>query len=164
MIEAEQKALQRAKELLRTVRHAAIATVNSDGSPHNSPCYFLYRPDLKFLYLATHPDAQHTRNLLRTGQMFVVLYDAFERGGLYIRAEEPKELSGRNLHAALDINNQARARDGRSPLDINYYQSGEQRMYSAVPINFWVNSSQRDANGKIIKDYRFEVTAEQLLQ
>lgn len=164
MVEAEQKALDRARELLQTVRHAAMATVNADGSPHNSPYYFLYEPSLKYLYWGTHPESQHTQNLLRTGQLFVVLYDAFERGGLYIQVENPEELSGESLQEALDINNKARARDGRPALGIKYYQESPQRMYRAVPTKFWTNTSERGSNGMIVKDYRFEITPEQLLQ
>jgi hypothetical protein len=156
--------INRARELLRTVQHAAMATVNEDGSPHNTPYFFMYGEDLSRLYWGSHPEAQHSKNIQRTGQIFVVLFEAKAGGGLFIRADQAKELEGDELKQALNAHNNARAKIGKEPLSLSYYGSDSpQRMYSAVPINFWVNMAERDQNSRVLRDYRQEISREDLL-
>lgn len=80
------EAKKRITELLINNRHACMATVNEDGSPHNTPFFFVYRQDLRRIYWGSHPTAQHSQNLLRTGKAFIVLYDSDrpKQGGLYL--------------------------------------------------------------------------------
>lgn len=157
--------IERARELLGTARHASMATVNDDGSPHNTPYFFMYDDTLDHLYWGSHPESQHSKNLLRTGQLFVVLYDMMERGGLYIRAEQGHMVEGEELAKALDVHNKFRARDGKLPIPEAYYAGTKspQRMWTAVPTNFWVNGVERDADGWIARDIRIEVEAKDLL-
>jgi hypothetical protein len=144
--------LTRAVELLSTVRHATMATVNADGSPHNTPFFFLYSPDLRYIFWGSHPAALHSQNVARTGQIFVVLYDAVERGGLFIRADEARAVEGDELV------------EGKDPLPISYYQGDKpQRMYRAATQQFWTNGSERDEQGLLVRDVRFEIGREQLL-
>lgn len=153
----------RAKELLETIRHAAMATVNEDGTPHNTPYFFMHDTDLDNLYWGSDETSQHSQNVGRTGEIFVVLYEASERGGLYIKAINAHELSGEDLNIALKVHNGYRARAGKEPLDLPYYEAGPQRMYSAKPVQFWVNDSERNTEGLITREYRQELTKEQLL-
>jgi hypothetical protein len=155
----------RARELLRTARHAAMATVNADGSPHNTPYFFMCDDTLEHLYWGSHSESQHSKNILRTGQVFVVLYDMRERGGLYIRAEQAHMVEGEESAAALAVHNKLRARDGRPPIPDTYYADTKnpQRMWGAVPTNFWVNGAERDADGWITRDIRVEIWAKDLL-
>jgi len=160
-----EKHIARAKELLQTVRHATMATVNDDGSPHNTPFYFLHDDKLKYIYWGSHPDSQHSKNVLRTGQIFVVLYDAIKRGGLYIRAEQGQSLQGTALDEALRVHNQFRAKEHQMPLERNYYSGvSPQRMWSAQTVSFWVNGVERDEKGLVIKDIREEISAEDVLK
>ena len=164
MIKTLDERIQRAKELLRTVRHASMATVNEDGSPHNTPFLFLHDDKLTYIYWGSHPDSQHSKNILRTGQIFVVVYDAIERGGLYIRAEGGHPLEGKEMDAALAVHNQFRAREKKSPLKLSYYTGNSpQRMWSAKTVEFWVVDDEKDANGHLIKDYRRKITVTDLL-
>jgi hypothetical protein len=156
--------IERAKHLLNTVRHAAMATVNEDGSPHNTPYFFMCSPDLRYLYWGSHPQSQHSQNVLRTGQLFVVLYDAIERGGLFIRADEGHPVEGEELERALEVHNARRIAEGSQPLSIDYYQdTAPQRMWMATTRQFWTNDAERDADGLVIRDIRTEITREQLL-
>ena len=41
---AESDAIIKARELLQTTRHAAMATINVDGTPHNTPFFLSYNP------------------------------------------------------------------------------------------------------------------------
>lgn len=164
MNEDKKRRILRAKELLKTVRHAAMATVNEDGSPHNTPFRFLYDPKLEYIYWGSHPESVHSLNIIRTGQIFVVLYDAIQTGGLYIKAENGHVLKGEELKKALAVHNAARLKEGSQPLELTYYTgANSQQMWSAKITNFWVNGSVRDANGLIIRDDRQEITAKDLL-
>jgi hypothetical protein len=155
--------IARAKDLLVTINNAAMATVNADGSPHNTPYFFMRSPDLTKLYWGSHPSSLHSQNVLRTGQIFVVLYDAMERGGLYIRADDAHIAEGDELVEALHIHNERRVRNGKSPLLIDYYQTGEQRMWVATTRQFWTTMVERDAAGHVIRDSRIEIQREDLI-
>ena len=69
MTEDLENKIKRAKELITTSRHISIATVNEDGSPHNSPVRFLYDPKLEYIYWGSHPDSIHSKNITKTGQL-----------------------------------------------------------------------------------------------
>jgi hypothetical protein len=42
--------IEQAKHLLNDVRFAAMATVNEDGTPHNTPYFFMYDETITHLY------------------------------------------------------------------------------------------------------------------
>jgi len=156
--------LARAKQLLNTVRHAAMATVNADGSPHNTPYFFMHSSDLRYLYWGSHPDSLHSQNVLRTGQVFVVLYDAMERGGLFIRADEAHPVEGEELDGALEIHNARRLAEGSQPLSIDYYRNtAPHGMWMATTRQFWTNDAERDKDSLVIRDIRVEISRKQLL-
>jgi hypothetical protein len=142
-----------------------MATVNEDGSPHNTPYFFMRDDSLEHLYWGSHPDSQHSQNVARTGQIFVVLYDALERGGLYIEADDGHVAEGEELETALAVHNALRAKEGREPLPISYYQGDKpQRVYVATTRRFWVNGTERGVDELIIRDVRYEISREDLLQ
>lgn len=156
--------LKRAKELLKKIRHAAMATVNKDGSPHNTPYKFMYSNDLKYLYWGSHPDSMHSQNVLRTGQLYVVLYEANEKGGLYIEASGGKVLQGKELKDALAVHNLIRRKEGKPDIPLSYYTGkSPQKMWSAKITNMWVNSTKRDVEGNLTKDFRLKINSKDLL-
>lgn len=155
---------KRAKELLKAAKHGAMATVNEDGTPHNTPFYLILDDKLRRVYFGSHPDSLHSQNVVRTGNMFVVVYDMIEKGGLYMQAVNGHELSGEELTQGLVVHNAMRKRDGKGPIDQAYYEGDNpQRMYGADLVAFWVNVAGRDANGYIAKEYRHEIKPEDLL-
>jgi hypothetical protein len=166
MDEVVRQGTERARELLRTARHAAMATVNEDGTPHNTPFFLMLDDALEHVYFGSHPDSVHTKNVVRTGQMFVVVYDMIERGGLYMQVAGGRELAGEELESGLAVHNATRARNGKEPLPLSYYQGDNpQRMYGADLAHFWINVAMRDlATGKITKEYRHEITPTDLTQ
>jgi hypothetical protein len=155
--------IERARELLKTVRHASMATVNEDGTPHNTPYFFMYDKALKYLYWGSHPDSQHSKNIMRTGRIFVALYDGNVRGGLYFEAHDAHPTSGNEFKAGLVVHNQARARFGKNALTAEYYKNSPQKIYRADIGRMWVNYNERGADGLVIRDYRHEITAADLL-
>jgi hypothetical protein len=149
--------LERVRELLTTVRHVAIATVNDDGSPHNSPVFAAVDDQLR-VYWASRTDPQHSRNIARTGQAFIVLFDSIgEGGGLYlksrVRALEPNEVS-----EGLITFNATRKRCEKAEVSAEMLNSTSQRLYCAEPEQMWVNLAERDESGCVVRDYRYEIS------
>lgn len=165
MDEQVRERIERAKELLATVRHAAMATVNEDGSPHNTPYHFMCSTDLRYLYWASSPESVHSQNMARTGQIFVVLFDSMDRGGgLYIRADDAHIAQGGELAAALEGYNAKRLAAGKEPLQVSDYSGDNpQRMYMATTRQCWVNGSVHASNGQVLGDSRREISREDLL-
>jgi predicted pyridoxine 5'-phosphate oxidase superfamily flavin-nucleotide-binding protein len=150
--------IARAKELLATAQNAAMATVNEDGSPHNTPFFFIHDDALEYVYWGSHPGSLHCKNALRTGQIFVVLYDMNKGGGLYIKANNAAVLTGVDLEKGLAIHNAFRVRNGKEPLGLDYYTTAsEQRMYRAKTTSFYVNSATRNDTGRLLQDVRYEI-------
>jgi hypothetical protein len=157
--------IARANVLLAVCKHAAMATVNEDGSPHNTPFMFMRDKDLKHVFWGSHPDSVHSQNILRTGQLFIVLYEADERGGLFIQAEQGHITHGDELTLALAIHNQLRLDRGQDTLSLEYYSGDSpQRMWSADITRLWVNGTLRGGDGHIVRDMRTEISAQDVLR
>lgn len=158
------ESIARVKELLQTVRNAAMATVNEDGSPHNTPFHYSIDETREHIYAASSPEAQHSRNLARTGQAFIVIYDPSAPNGLYMQAENAHELSGSELQQGLEVWNAQRAREGRPPLDRSLFSDeSPQRMYRFDIVGYATNHSERNAAGIIVRDIRVPIHREDLL-
>ena len=102
--------LNRAKELIHTSRHIALDTTNADDSPHNSPMRFLYDEKLE--------------NILRTGQLFGVLFDRIEFGGVFMKCEGGHILEGKELEVGLEITNSSRKQEQKEKITLDYYGAG----------------------------------------
>lgn len=158
-----QQRIDRAKELLKTIRHAAIATVNEDGTPHNTPVFFMHDQELEHMYWGSSPESQHSRNISRNGAIFVVLYEANFGGGLFMKAQA-RIATSEELSKAIAIHNESYVRKDRPPIQKGDYTGDAlQRMYIAQPEKFWVNLSECGPNGNITKDYRYEIKKEDIL-
>lgn len=156
--------MQQVKALLHTVRFASMATVNEDGSPHNTPLLFIPDPAFRHFFWGSHPESLHSQNVLRTGQVFVVIYDSSKGGGIYMRADTGHPLDGIELDEALAVHNALRKRLGKDVLERKYYAGGSpQRMWSARITNIWVNGAERRGDGHLTRDFRKEITRDDLL-
>jgi hypothetical protein len=81
-----------------------------------------------------------------------------------MKCENGHPLEGAELDKALAAHNKRRAEEGKEPLPLDYYSGNSpQRMWSARITNFWVNSTERDTSGRLMKDGRMEVKRENLL-
>jgi len=160
--------IELAKKLLKTVRHAAYATVNEDGSPHNSPLMLIYNESLTKLYIGSYSESLHCKNLVRTGKTFAVLYDSFTKGqgGVYITGVNAHECADDELVEALRVHNAVRARQGNQPIDISYYQEDKpsQRIYSIDIAKVETYSVIRREDGLFVSEHRVEVGAKDLLE
>ena len=157
-----------AKNLLKTVRHAAYSTVNEDGTPHNSPLMLIYNEDLSKLYIGSYSESLHCKNLTRTGKAFAVLFDSFTkgRGGVYITGVNAHECEGDELVEALRVHNTFRVKHNSQPIDISYYHQAKpsQRMYSIDIAKIEIYSFNRDKDGLMISEARIEVEPKALTE
>jgi hypothetical protein len=153
--------IELAKKLLKTVRHAVYATINEDGTPHNSPLMLIYNEDLSKLYIGSYSESLHIKNLLRTGKAFAILFDSFTKGqgGVYITGVNAHECVDDELVEALRVHNTFRAKHGSQAIDINYYQTPKpsQRMYSIDIAKVEIYSVVRGEDGLIAREARVEV-------
>lgn len=156
--------INRAKELIYTSKHIALATTNTDGSPHNSPVRFFYDEKLENIYWGSNAEALHSQNILRTGQIFAVLYDRIEYGGVYIKCEDGHILDGKELEVGLEITNSSRVKEGQQKITLDYYSGGSvQKLWSAKITNLWINMPVRDEKGLILRDERVELERKSML-
>lgn len=160
-----QEEVQRARDLIKTIRHAAMATVNKDGSPHNTPYFFMHDPGLTKLYWGSHKNSQHSKNVSRNPKIFVVLFDSYEqgKGGVYFTANDAHELSGDEFNAALQIHNQFRAKYGKDPLSMHYYTHSGQRLYAARIQKVEIYHAERNEQGLIKEETRQEIDTTTLI-
>ena len=157
--------MNRAKELIYTSRHISLATTNADSSPHNSPIKFLYDEKLEHIYWDSNIETLHSQNILRTGQIFAVLFDRMENGGVYIKCEGGHILDGNELEVGLEITNSFRTKEGQQKINLDYYSAGSvQKMWSAKITNLWINMPVRDEDGFILRDERVELERNTLLE
>jgi hypothetical protein len=160
--------IELARKLLKTVRHAAYATVNEDNTPHNSPLMLIYNEDLTKLYVGSYSESQHCKNFIRNGTAYVVLFDSFTKGqgGVYITGANAHECVGDELVEALGVHNTFRAKHGSQPIDIGYYQTAKpsQRMYSMDIAKIEIYSVICGNDGLITREARIEVNTETLLE
>lgn len=157
--------MSRAKELIHTSRHISLATTNADGSPHNSPVRFFFDEKLEHIYWGSNAEALHSQNILRTGQLFAVLFDRIEFGGVYLKCEDGHILEGKELEIGLQITNASRIKEGGKEIGLDYYSAGSvQKMWSAKITNLWINMPVRDEKGFILRDERVELERNILLK
>ena len=165
IMEIPELKINRAKELIYTSRHISLATTNADGSPHNSPVRFFYDEKLENIYWGSNAEALHSQNILRTGQMFAVLFDRIEFGGVFIKCVDGHILDGKELEVGLEITNSSREKEGKEKITLDYYSEGSvQKMWSAKITNLWINMPVRDENGSILRDERVELERNILLK
>ena len=160
--------IELAQNLLRTVRHAAYATTNEDGTPHNSPLMLIYNETFTTLYIGSCSDSLHVKNLLRTGRAFAVLFDSSTKGqgGIYLTGMNGRECEGDELTEALRVHNTFRAKHGSRPIYISYYQTAKpsQRMYSINIAKIEIYNVVRGDDGIITREARSRVNAKMLLE
>ncbi len=164
-MEIPEAKMKRAKELIQTSRHISLATTNIDGSPHNSPVKFYFDEKLENLYWSSNVEALHSQNIIRTGQIFAVIFDRIEVGGIYIKCEGGHILDGKELEVGLEITNISREKEGQQKISLDYYSGASvQKLWSAKITNLWINMPVRDEDGRILRDERVELERNLLLK
>lgn len=146
---------QRAKEVLKTIEYATIATTGKDGKPWNSPIAHAW-DDARNIYWFSDENSRHSQNIRENEDVAIVIYDStspFGEGrGVYIEAKA-YELADRD-----EIMKGCRLKRGAgfdgSPDD--FLGDANRRVYKAVPQRVWMNDAE-EKDGVFIRDYRVEV-------
>lgn len=160
---ALEERINRAKQLLQEIHHVPVATVNEDGSPHDSPVFMAF-DDRLCGYWASNIETQHSKNIARDSRIFMVVFDSREgHGGLFIQATaKPLETEAEAKHGYETLKALKQQLYGDMGGLGLYVGDGSQRIYCAEPLKFWINKSDRNEEGVIIRDRRYEITLEQL--
>lgn len=151
--------IEKLKEILNQVNYVSMATVNEDGSPHNSPLVFMFDKNLEYIYWGSHPDSQHSKNILRTGEAFFAAFDGVNKGnGAYIETDSSEIVPESDLDIAVAVHNHFRNRMGKDSLDKSYYaEEKPQKMWRAKVKRVWINDFERGADGRLVRDYKIEI-------
>lgn len=143
------------RHLLAHVPHVALATVNDDGTPHNTPVRGVFN-DVLHMFWASSPEAQHSKTIVRDGKVFAVVFNSAEGGGgLYMAGQAQVIEDGSQFDYAYAL-----LKHERADMDSmeRYRGNGPQRMYRFVPEKFWVHRAVKDEDGYFITDERVPVT------
>jgi hypothetical protein len=155
--------LERVRELLREIPHIALGTTNADSSPLISPVYAAFDGELRAFW-SSHPESLHSRNIARDPRVFIAVFDSRAgHGGLFIKGKA-SPLSDQALRHGHSVLEERKRTQNRTMGDLERFDStGPQRIYAATPERFWLNFSDRDGQGLVVRDRRHEITLQDLL-
>lgn len=151
------------KELLKTVRHIAMSTVNEDGTPHNTPLFFAFDESIKRLYFASRPDSLHCINLLRTGVGYAVVYNSNEfMGGIYLTVDNCRIAADKELGIGLKCYLNRCDEFGIDVLPPEFHLKSEYRLFMCDVSKIEIYSSEVDASQYLKQETRREISAKEL--
>lgn len=159
--EERQRRIEQIRRVVAEAKIVPIATVSPGSVPHNSPVFLAFDADFNAIW-SSDPASQHSQNIIRTGQVFLTVFDSGNRvgGGLYIEAQASVvSAQDPDFLPALKVYAEAKRIVGApEPIREDFTQPEGQRLYIAVPKSLWINYSTKDEQGKVIRDQRFRVT------
>ena len=143
----------------------ALATVNEDGTPHNTPLFFAIDPQLQNVYFASREDSLHSKNLARTGRGFAVLYNSHEfTGGLYLTIAEAGIVSDQDKDKALKVYEETCRSWNNNALPENFSTgNSDYKLYQGTIEKIEIYESEEGSDGKLKKERRKEVILKDLL-
>lgn len=155
----------RERQLLQSVRHIALATVNEDGTPHNTPLFFAINDTFDRLYFVSREASLHSQNFLKSGNAFAVMYDSNDfNGGLYITIKNGRLAAGTELQAGLSIFNQKCKAVDNDALPRNYHLiKNGYRLFIGDITKIEKYQSIDDENGKLKEEARMIVSVEEIV-
>lgn len=163
--ETKRYRLDRAKQVLRDIHHIPVATVNVDGSPHSSPVFMAFDDSLCG-YWASNSDSLHSQNIARDPRVFLAIFDSRQgHSGLFLGGAAKELTNTADLRHGFDMLQQLKQQVyGTLAARSAYAEKGQQRIYQFTPEHAWVNHSDKDTRGVIIRDRRYEVPISELLR
>lgn len=145
---------QLAAQILSSNRYCTLSTVNSDGTPHGSPLFYVN--DAEFIYWWSQIDSQHSQNILHSNKVYITIFDSQaseeEAKGLYIQSTAG-EVPIHKSEEVLKLYNAKAESFNLSKEDV--INDSPSRLYQAAINKIWTNSSG-DQNGHYI-DVREEL-------
>ena len=145
-----------AKRIIEDVLYITIATVDDQGQPWNTPVYAAYDDDFNF-YWTSWKDNQHSRNIRKNWQVFLVIYDSTapeDTGeGVYCKAISTELTNPDEIEHALRLLWERAGKRRPEPHEV--LGDYPRRVYRASPTEVWVNGDG-EVNGHYV-DIRVEV-------
>ena len=147
------------KELLRICKHIAVATVNEDCSPHNTPLFYAVNEELTKIYFASRAESLHTINFVRDGRAFAALYDSNEfNGGLYLTITNGRKVYDDDMKEAVEVyRKQLDKWDNTALKDDFYLLEGGYNLYVGDIKKIETYKNKVDENDKLIEEWREEI-------
>jgi hypothetical protein len=151
--------LERATEVLRTIRYATVATADLQARPWNSPVYSAHDDELNIFWISDKQN-KHSQNVRQNPRAFIVFYDSTvplgQGEGLYFSATVSELSDPRDIQIARELV------DGSDSSGMEEYSgNGVCRIYRATPENAWINTVEA-RDGIIVRDYRIEIPLSEL--
>lgn len=128
----EDRHLQSAANILKTIHYINIATVCADGSPWNTPVSASFDENLNF-YWGSSADNVHSQNIRYDARSFVVIYDSTADEGI----GEGVYMSGR--------------------VEELEEGSASVRKYCFTPERVWINDEAKNEDGTYKHDIRIKL-------
>ena len=150
---------------LAGVRHIALATVNADGTPHNTPLFFAVDEDFTKILFASRESSLHSINFLRNGDGYAVMYDSnVFYGGLYLTLQNGRVSVGQELEKNLKIYNKKCLDSENDALsrDFHLIEDGY-KIFVGDITKIEMYHGQEDSEGHLVNETRKEISAEDLL-
>jgi len=152
---------QSAAAIIKKIEYMTIASVTPDGRPWNSPVFCAYDDNLNF-YWKSWVDNQHSKNIMATGRVFIVIYDSTAPEGtgegVYIEARaealeiEPDVKKGSDL---------TYHRSHKTPKEYRQYMGDSiRKVFRATPEKIWINGDG-EKNGEYV-DIRTELSIDDI--
>jgi nitroimidazol reductase NimA-like FMN-containing flavoprotein (pyridoxamine 5'-phosphate oxidase superfamily) len=147
-----------ARQILKDIQYATLATVSSTGNPWNTPVFYAYDSD-GCIYWSSHPQSVHSQNIAQTGKVFIVIYNSKasegEGVGVYIDAAVEMIENVSEIEDALKLLSERSGNPFEHPE--KFVENDSQRLYKATPKSCWINDARKDKDGDFIEDYRVAV-------
>lgn len=147
---------EKARTILTKVKYATLATASAEGKPWNSPVFCTY-DDAWNIYWQSSPESVHSKNIMQSGRVFIVVYDSTsdEGEGVYLQCTALVLSDEAEIRHALYLLGERR---GEPYARTDKFQArGPQRIFRATPQAVWVNDADKDEDGDFVRDYRVEV-------
>jgi nitroimidazol reductase NimA-like FMN-containing flavoprotein (pyridoxamine 5'-phosphate oxidase superfamily) len=146
---------EKAKQILTSIKYVAIATVDANNQPWNTPVAAFHFDDDYTLYWASWQDNQHSKNIRNNKQVFISVFDSTPpdepTSGVYIQAEAQELTNEAHVMKAAEVFGD----DRYNPSDGSQYLGDQpRRIYQAIPVHIWLNDDE-SINGDFV-DRRIE--------
>lgn len=131
-------------EIVKNIRYAAIATVDDKGQPWNSPVMVHFDDDLN-MYWDSWVKNQHSLNIERNEQIFIVVYDSTKKPGTALRSGVYIQARAHKIEDESEVKRYFELRSHTAPIkrEPTYFlNSNPRRVYKAVPEKVWLNDRQ----------------------
>ncbi len=131
----EERYLESAVEILRTMKYLTLATVCKDGAPWNTPVSASVDSQL-ILTWGSNSNSQHSLNIQNDARAFGVIFDSHAPEG-----------TGEGLYLSGRVEKVGEENDAIT-------------IYRLVPEQIWINDEEKNEDGSYKNDIRIEIPVE----